>query len=280
MKLTEILQTLYQVHRSNKTSVPYICGGIPRDKVIGTSQGAYEDLDITTGDDSIRVLADGFTRVMSSRYDVEKKLADDGHVSVALGNLKIDFSSHRIDPNIDEVLARRGIDNPTELQREMFSRDFTCNSLLLTIDLKKILDPTKMGMRDIRDRIIRTCLDVEQTLGRDPKRIARVIYIAAKLDFDVDPKITKWVSQHNQLIAGTSDKYLREKLDKAMEYNPKRTIALINAFNGWEWLPKIEKLEGYRGKVNEGQEIVPSQSANDGDPGLARPEWPGLGVRA
>jgi tRNA nucleotidyltransferase/poly(A) polymerase len=260
--------------------MPYICGGIPRDKVIGESKGKYQDLDITTGDKSVRFLAEEFAHAMGQKFNIKKKVADDGHVSVDLSNLKIDFSSNNVDPSINAILAKKGIHNPTELQREMFSRDFTCNALLLSLDLKTILDPTKLGMKDIKERMVRTCLEPELTLGRDAKRIVRAIYIAAKLDFDLDPKIISWIKQHSKLIVGASDSYMVEKLDKAMEYNPKRTVALLNATDVWNWIPRIERLEGYRGKVNEGQEIVETGDSDDGDPGLARPEWPGLGVRA
>ena len=38
---------------------------------------------------------------------------------------------------IDELLIRFGITKPTDMQRELFSRDFTCNALLLSFDLIK-----------------------------------------------------------------------------------------------------------------------------------------------
>ena len=70
---------------------------------------------------------------LNKKYNITRKVMDDGHSSIFLGNLKIDFSSNFIVGNIDELLNNIGISNPTNMQREIFSRDFTCNSLLMCI---------------------------------------------------------------------------------------------------------------------------------------------------
>ena len=97
-------------------------------------------------------------------------------------------SSNFNTPNITELLVKQGIKEPTDLQREMYSRDFTCNALLLDLDLKTVIDPTKQGVKDIHAKVIRTCLAPEITLTANKNRVVRAIYLAAKLDFDLDPK--------------------------------------------------------------------------------------------
>lgn len=247
MRIKEILNTLHSIKVNDKNiSQPMICGGIPRDKIIGHAKSKFEDLDITTGDKSVRLLADTFATTMSHDFSITKKVAEDGHVSVKLGDFKVDFSSNFISPDIDGLLKNKNINNPTNMQKEMFSRDFTCNALLLSLDLKKIEDPTNMGLKDIKNKFIRTCFEPEITLKYNVNRIPRVIYIAAKLGFEVDPAIMTWI-RNNLNYAGTvKPRYMLEKIERAFEFDPDRSAALIDQAGLWSLVPASPTFDNYR----------------------------------
>jgi hypothetical protein len=246
MKLKEILNTLYTISKADPSiSMAKICGGIPRDKIIGDLESKFEDLDITNGDASIRVLADEFSRLMGSDFLITKKVATDGHVSVYLKNLKIDFSSNFNTPNIEALLLKRGIQNPTALQKEMYSRDFTCNALLLSLDLKNIEDPIGVGVKDTQDKILRTCLDPDNTFRYNTNRIPRVFYLATKLGFQVDPAIIEWIKNNPDVIRETKASYTTERLEKAMKSDPEKTVRLLNETNLWNHIPISESLMPY-----------------------------------
>jgi len=241
MRLPELLQILYSIHKNQPNiGVPYICGGIPRDKLIGNAKSKYNDLDITTGNASVRFLAEEFSNLMDKQFQIKKKVAQDGHVSVELANLKVDFSSNFIVPGIDDLLKARGLENVTDLQREMFSRDFTCNSLLLNLNLKDIFDPTHLGVEDIGKKIVKTCLDPQSTFAHNVQRIPRVYYISAKLGFEVDAEIIDWIKKNGAVFRTVKPEYSLEKISKAMEYDQARTIALLDATNGWEFVPGLK----------------------------------------
>lgn len=241
---------MYQIHTDRGVSLPYVCGGTPRDKLLGLIKNEVSDLDITTGDKTVHNLATEFSLELKKNYTIESKQMDDGHTSVFIGDFKVDFSSNFIAPHIDELLLCKGIKRPTDMQREMFSRDFTCNSLLMTLDLKKIKDPTKEGLPDIKKKVLKTCLDTDTTLRYNPNRIIRVVYLAAKLDFDVDPEIIKWISENKDLIRLSSDHYLAKNIDKAMAKNPERAIHIINKANMWDAIPTTDSLRPYLNKKN------------------------------
>jgi hypothetical protein len=242
MKLREILTLLEDLAQKNGISNVWIAGGIARAKAIESvfhtkNEIDVSDLDITTGDPTVHNLAKLFVSELSKSYDVSSKLMNDGHTSVYIGDFKVDFSSNFIDPNIDKLLAARGIKNPTPLQKEMFSRDFTCNALLLSPDMRKIKDPTKFGIKDIKAKMIRTCLSPDATFRSNPNRIIRVIYLAAKLGFGVDPSIIKWIVDNKQVIRASSDSYLTKNLNKAFKANPDIAIDLLNKTGLWDLVP-------------------------------------------
>jgi tRNA nucleotidyltransferase/poly(A) polymerase len=230
------------------SSTPMICGGVPRDKFMGRLDNVA-DIDITTGDKTVDYLSQEFAIQLRKQYDVTRKTMDDGHSTIFIGNLKVDFSSNFIVPGIDAQLKQMDIDKPNNMQREMFSRDFTCNTLLLTIDLKKLLDPTKRGFKDIKEKTIKTCLAPEITLTTNRNRVIRAIYLACKLGFEIDPAIVAFVNKNPQVVKISTEKVMNEKINQAFEKDPEKAMRLVSQMNLWQYIPITEKVYPYYVKV-------------------------------
>lgn len=252
MKLKELLNLISSIAKKKGTSPPFLCGGICRDKILNRIN-KIEDVDLTTGDDTVANLAKEVSIALSKQFNVSTKTMDDGHSSIFLGDFKVDFSSNFVVPEIDKYLLKLGIKKPTPMQREIFSRDFTCNAMLMTLDLKHVIDPTNKGLADINQKIIRTCLSPEITLLSNKNRVVRAIYLAAKLDFDLDPELQQWITKHPESIRFSSDRALAEKLNKAIAANPNRTTYLLDQMGLWNQIPITEALYPYYQKRVAGQ---------------------------
>jgi Poly A polymerase head domain len=248
MKLRELLHMMTETATKIGASTPMICGGTPRDRYLDHLEN-IADLDITTGDKTVDYLSQEFEISLRKKYKVTRTTATDGHSTIHLGNFKMDFSSNFNAPNIEALLLNKGIKNPTDMQKEMFSRDFTCNSLLLSFDLKQLFDPTHQGFKDIKDRIIRTCLAPEITLTTNKNRVIRAIYLASKLDFEIDPAIITFVQKNPQSVKIASNKVLIEKLDEAFKRDPDKAIFYLNKMNLWEQVPITKLVEPYYMKI-------------------------------
>jgi tRNA nucleotidyltransferase/poly(A) polymerase len=260
MKLRNLLALIYKVSKDYGTSLPMICGGSVRDRYINSLNGGQKiadigDLDITTGDDSIHILGKEIASELRKKFNIQDKEMDDGHRSLFLSRgddgFKLDFSSNFVVPQIDMHLHELGITNPSSMQREMFSRDFTCNALLMTLDLKTIKDPTKKGFADIKAKVLKTCLHPDITFRHNVNRIVRIIYLAAKLGFDVDPEIIQWVIENKDIIRQSSDHYLTTNIDKALKYNAGVAVGLISQMQLWNTLPMTDNLYPYFKKQQE-----------------------------
>ena len=236
MKLRELLSQMEKVQEQIGASKLFLCGGTPRDKYMGRLDH-IADIDITTGDKTVDYLSQEFAIVFKRQYNITRKTMEDGHSSIFVGNLKVDFSSNFVVPNIDTYLGKMGIVKPTDMQKEMYSRDFTCNALLMTFDLKHIIDPTKRGFNDIKERKIKTCLAPEITLSSNRNRVARAIYLAAKLDFDVDDAIIDFVRRNPNTIKISTEKSLAEKINEAFKRNPDRASDLVSRMGLWNYIP-------------------------------------------
>jgi poly(A) polymerase len=251
MKLRELLQKMEVVQKKIGSSIPYICGGTPRDKYLKRLD-RISDLDITTGDKTVDFLSQEFANSLRKDFNITRKVMDDGHSTIYVGNLKMDFSSNFLVPGIDKLLIDRGINKPTNMQRELFSRDFTCNALLLSLDLKNVIDPTNMGFQDIKNRKIKTCLSPEITLTSNRNRVIRSVYLASKLDFDVDESIISYVSQHPQSVQISSQKSLTEKINEAFTWDADKASYLLTKMNLWKYVPITEAAYPYYMKFGQG----------------------------
>ena len=241
MKLVELLAAIEKIAADKGLSKPYIVGGLTRDKLMDRID-LINDVDLTTGDGGVVYLAHEVADRLKGYPNFSYEVMKDGHARLTVNDFKIDFSSNFKVPGIESMLAKSGISNPSEMQKELYSRDFTCNAALMTMDLKKIIDPTGLATEDINNKIIKTLLSPELTLGYDNKRIIRVVYLAAKLDFDVDEDIIDWVKKHPQFVANSSLDYLTKKLTKAVEFNPSRVVSLMDEMGLWDHVPLIPEL--------------------------------------
>jgi poly(A) polymerase len=241
VKLRDLLHQMSQIASTNGLSAPQIVGGAARDRYLDKLE-EISDLDITTGDEGIEFLIREVGILLSKDYNFRVKKMPSGYTTLTLGNLKIDFSSHFVIPNIDDILGGMGIEAPSSMQRELYSRDFTCNTLLLGMDLKTIMDRTGKAIPDLKEKMIRTCLAPEITLTTNKNRVIRAIYLACKLDFTIDPAIVDYVRAHPDLVRFASDHTLREKIDKALGSDPEKAVHYLDVMKLWNFVPITDKL--------------------------------------
>lgn len=229
MAIADVLLEIKKIANENLISEPYIVGGLPRDKVLGRSR-LVTDVDITTGDESVRKLA----LLTATKYQVKPNQMPDGHFDMTIGHVKFDFSSNFHSPDAEFFLTQAGVKNITQMQLELFSRDFTCNTLIVPLNLRRIKDPTGLAIDDINKKLLRTPLPPRITLRDDPKRVVRIIYLACKLGFEVEVDIIEWVKNNpDRIHKAVSGGFSRRKLAEAMRHDPKRALRLMAEMDLW-----------------------------------------------
>lgn len=237
MKLKDLVNIILNAQKESKSSEAFVCGGLPRDKFLNNIKN-IDDIDITTGDATVHYLAENVYRELKKQYNIQKKTSQDGHLSIKFGNMKIDFSSNYINENVNHSMSL--------LEQETWSRDFTCNSLLLPLDFSKIIDLTNMGIKDINNKVLRTCLNPEITFpAQNFKRLARVIYMCAKLNFHLSDEIKKYITNNKHLFQEIPLDYFEKKTDKAFEINPKLCTSLVDEMGLWKHIPITKNVEPY-----------------------------------
>jgi len=223
MLLKDLLNLIDNTAKSNNLSKPYLVGGFPRD-VFMKNLSKIDDLDITCGDDDIKVLSN---KLLENLPETIMTTFSDGHSRILYDKFKLDFSSNFKIPNIKEILIKSKITAPTQMQEEIYSRDFTINTLLMPMDLSSVIDVTGLGINDITNKRIDTCLSPRITLAYDPKRIIRIVYLSAKLNFYPSERVIDWVRKNNKILSNVNEKYTKSKLLKSIKANPEITNKII-----------------------------------------------------
>ena len=74
------------------------------------------------------------------------------------------------------------------IEDDSFRRDLTINTLDINISTGELLDVTGHGVEDIRNHVLRTPLDPDDTFDDDPLRILRAIRFSSRLGWDIDDR--------------------------------------------------------------------------------------------
>ena len=188
------LSVISRLHK--KKFKAYIVGGGIRDLIEGLDP---KDFDIVTDCEprEIRRLFKN-SRIIGRRFKLVHIVFPNEIVEVTTFRSGQDPQSDSIQINDKGRIIR---DNKWGTQEEdVVRRDLTINSIYYDPFAKEIIDYTG-GVKDLENKKIRLIGDTEKRIVEDPVRILRVIRFAAKLNFDIDPKIKNVIAKHkNQLL--------------------------------------------------------------------------------
>ncbi len=222
MSLRDLLVVVSSVASEHHIREPFVVGGIARDIAMGSLEN-LNDIDLTNGERSISELAD----LVGQRLGIAPSVLSDGHKKLKWGKYSLDFSTNQIYPEIDTLLAQRGIKTINNMVRETYSRDFTINTLMTPLDFSKILDITAMGKYDISHKIIRCPLDPVVAITASPNRIVRAFYYAAKLGMTIDAGLKSAIGANLHLLEQVKSRYASDKLTEAIRLDSKIIDDLI-----------------------------------------------------
>ena len=227
MLLSDLLLSLDKMAKDNNISAPYVVGGMPRDKMFGLAD-SIRDIDITTGNKESIILAVSANKEWP---DVDFRTYDDGHSSIDFKNIRLDFSNNFILPGIEDMLKEIGIEKPSDLEKEMYSRDFTINTILQPMNLEEDpIDITKKAFDDVKNKILRTPVNPEFTIGYDPRRILRAVKLIIKFDLKVEENVKEAIIKYRGSVIGLSSKYVKGQINQMLKMNSDKTIELLTEF--------------------------------------------------
>lgn len=101
------------------------------------------------------------------------------------------------------------------IEEDALRRDFTLNALLLDSG-GVVVDPTGMGLEDLRLGLLRTPLPPAETFSEDPLRMLRAARFVSQLEFDLAPGVEDAMAEMAPRISIVSPERIRDELLKLL----------------------------------------------------------------
>jgi len=227
----------------------YVVGGFPRDLVSGVGITDETDLDVTEANGNAFDLA----FFVAAKYGLMEPVVYDrsGTALVTMSDGRsVEFHNAFYNvPHIIDQLYNLEIE-PTPLNKDVYARDFTINTLLFDPKNGKILDITGKGIHDIENKILRVPISAKKTLARSPANILRGIRFAIQMDLTVDEEyeieVANFLPVLKQFLTENPEsEMVRRTVLKTMKANPQKAMETYKKYGLVEYLPKIPEINDY-----------------------------------
>lgn len=185
----------------------YLVGGSIRDVLLGRPP---DDLDFTTDarPETIKAIVGPFADAM---YTMGEQF---GTIGMRVGESVYEITTFRNEIYRDES-RKPHVSFSDTIEDDLARRDFTVNSMALSIASQQLLDPHG-GAVDLMARVLRTPLDPEIAFSDDPLRMLRLFRFQAQLEFDPDPAALSAVERMADRLEIVSAERIRDEFSKLL----------------------------------------------------------------
>jgi poly(A) polymerase/tRNA nucleotidyltransferase (CCA-adding enzyme) len=216
----------------------YLVGGCVRDLIMGR---VPKDWDITTNAKPEQIVGlfektvyeNNFGTVgvcvPAFRYDVSRETSKN-EVSYETSEYEIiEVTPFRLEAKYSDFRHPDEVKFSDKLEDDLKRRDFTMNAL----SFKPKLGITDMfdGLKDIKDKVLRTVGNPNERFSEDALRMLRAVRFAVELDFSISHETAESISKNADLLKKISSERIRDEfVEIIMSQNPSVGIVMLQKF--------------------------------------------------
>ncbi|MFA5669536.1 MAG: HD domain-containing protein [Balneolaceae bacterium] len=225
----------------------YVVGGYVRDYYLDRLKENNPDIDFVTVGSGIRLAEEVHKLIEDSHLAVFKQF---GTAQVKTLDLELEFVGARKESYRTD--SRKPLVEDGTLEDDQLRRDLTINAMSWSLnshDYGALIDPFN-GLEDLKNKVIRTPIDPEQTFSDDPLRMMRAIRFATQLDFEIEKATFKAITEMAPRIEIISKERIIDELNKII-LTDKPSIGFTYLFKSGllkHIFPQMHNLHGVKEK--------------------------------
>ncbi|WP_425550818.1 CCA tRNA nucleotidyltransferase [Actinoallomurus liliacearum] len=212
-----------------------LVGGPVRDALLGRP---VNDLDFATDAHPDRVL-----EIVEGWADAVWTIGIEyGTIGLRKGDHQLEITTYRSE-SYDPDSRKPEVTYGTSLEGDLARRDFAANAMAARLPGHEFVDPFG-GLRDLRQKVMRTPGRPEDSFGDDPLRMMRAARFAAQLGFTVAPETVTAMKAMADRIEIVSAERVRDELSKLLlGAHPRAGLTLlVDTGLAERVLPELPKL--------------------------------------
>lgn len=239
MKTEELFSKIYTTAQKCGYEI-YVVGGYVRDLLLGKH---IKDIDFVVVGDAM-VFADQLKHDLRLRRLV--RYPRFGTFMASYYSYTLEFVNARSESYSQD--SRKPITQKADLYSDLSRRDFTINTLAMSIDPKnfgQIIDRFG-GKRDLENKLIRTPLAPEQTFSDDPLRMMRAIRFASRLNFAIHEPVWEAIRETCQRLQIVAQERITDEFNKILlSDNPSSGLRMLDESGLLAiFLPELQEMKG------------------------------------
>lgn len=182
----EIVDVINVMNKNNKEI--YLVGGFVRDMLLDNKS---PDVDMTT------IATPEEMKLILNKYELNTEYSNYGCIKFKVNKYNFELTTYRKEYNYVNYRRPSKIEFIDSLEEDLKRRDFTINAICYDGD--KIIDKFD-GMKDLKNKIIKTIGDPFIRLEEDALRILRALRFSCSLGFDLDKELICAIMEKSCLL--------------------------------------------------------------------------------
>lgn len=196
----------------------FLVGGSVRDSIMGFIPTEYDIATNAKPEEVQRIF----------KYTIPTGIKH-GTILVILDDMHVEITTFRSDGNYSDGRHPDKVEYTASIEDDLPRRDLTINAMAYNVLDGTLIDMFD-GMKDIKNKIIRSVGNPYERFTEDGLRIMRAIRFATKLNFDIDKETFEAICRSTGMLASIAYERIREEFNGILVSN--------NPFRGLELLRK------------------------------------------
>ncbi|MAQ70186.1 MAG: tRNA nucleotidyltransferase [Flavobacteriales bacterium] len=197
----------------------FVIGGWVRDSILKHKKNEIE-FDIVSDGDGILLAKKVAKRLKLNKISIFKTF---GTASLNYKDIKLEFNGARKESYHHS--SRNPKVEKGSIKDDQKRRDFTINAMAISLNKKnygEFFDPFN-GLKDLKQKLIRTPLEPTKTYSDDPLRMMRAIRFATTLEFKIESSSFNAIKENKNRLSIIKQERITEELNKIILSNKPST---------------------------------------------------------